>query len=215
MINNSKIGIKGFTKLYFYKNNYFYNLTLESCYWAGFIAADGYMRKNKKTICITLSLKDKNHLIKFSKAVSGRNLVKTYDNYCSLEITSKGLYNSLNNIYNIYSKKSFSYSPPTNLSAKKTLAFLKGYLDGDGCFHLTKSTFPSIHIVGSQNTVKWIKKQLINLVKLDITHLSIRNNKSIKQFTISGKNAIIAYNTLKKIKTPELERKWNKFEVFK
>ena len=45
------------------------NLTIDSCYWAGFIAADGNIAKNKKQITISLQHDDKTHLIKFKKLI--------------------------------------------------------------------------------------------------------------------------------------------------
>ena len=46
-------------------DNYFESYTLENCYYAGFIAADGNIDKNLKKITITLSNKDKGFLENF------------------------------------------------------------------------------------------------------------------------------------------------------
>lgn len=44
--------------------------SLESYYWAGFIAADGHIQDGKRLI-VALSIKDKNHLGKLSSFLGG------------------------------------------------------------------------------------------------------------------------------------------------
>jgi hypothetical protein len=49
-----KMGIKKGYRKYTYHKNYFSKLTPESCYWAGFLAADAYISKQKNTISLDL-----------------------------------------------------------------------------------------------------------------------------------------------------------------
>src|SRR5271154_2141644 len=50
-------------KRHFRNKDTFSNLTLETCYWAGFIAADGCIT-DKNVLVVCLSNVDKNHLEK-------------------------------------------------------------------------------------------------------------------------------------------------------
>lgn len=46
-------------------DHFFDTYTKESCYWAGFILADGFLRKDSPTLHIKLSKKDIEHLYNF------------------------------------------------------------------------------------------------------------------------------------------------------
>lgn len=45
----------------------------ETYYWIGFILADGHISKNNRLV-VTLSVKDKNHLIKLQKYLEIENM---------------------------------------------------------------------------------------------------------------------------------------------
>ncbi len=52
--------------------------TEEKAYWLGFIFADGYIsNKNGKRVGITLKSSDRDHIIKFAKAISATYPVNT------------------------------------------------------------------------------------------------------------------------------------------
>ena len=48
----------------------------EKSYWAGFIAADGNIRKDFLKMRIELNIKDYSHLEKFKKSINGNNPIK-------------------------------------------------------------------------------------------------------------------------------------------
>lgn len=58
--------------MYKYNRNFFESINTESqAYWAGFIAADGNVRKDFLKMRIELNIKDKNHLFKLREDIQG------------------------------------------------------------------------------------------------------------------------------------------------
>ena len=126
----------------------------ESFYLAGFIAADGCIKKRKNSsknlrhdLQITLSMSDKKHLENIKNIIksehpiynfliknSKRNL-KWNDSWSSqLTITSEKIVNDLEK-FNITPKKSLTYKFPLWLVDHPLCNhFMRGYFDGDGCF---------------------------------------------------------------------------------
>ena len=61
-----------------------------SCYWAGFILADGYVRTEKRNLLsIKLSIKDLSHLEKFKEAIKFEGSIEVNKDFCRISISSK------------------------------------------------------------------------------------------------------------------------------
>jgi hypothetical protein len=163
-------------KKYSYNEDYFSKLTLESCYWAGFIAADGCLFEPRKSLSISLAIKDKQHLIKFKEAIEFTGKVK--ESYttcngkkfkiCTLRIYNCGnIWKDLINIFNITPKKSLTLVPP-NLNINSLIeAFIIGYIDGDGSIgeqRLSSNLNDTLYfnVIGTNNLLSWIKSYFIN-----------------------------------------------------
>lgn len=163
--------------------------TKEKAYWLGFIAADGciYKRNNNKSgsfLVISLSRKDKNHLIKF-KEFMGSNVPildfiqdKGYSNHTEMSkiiINSTDLVNDLC-LLGITNKKSLTLKPP-KINPQYYLPFIKGYFDGDGSLYKIKSTNNwGLNFEGTKEMLEWIA---------DVLHL---NNKLEKRYKDNPNN---------------------------
>lgn len=115
--------------------------TEKAAYWAGFIAADGYINTYKKgnaqyNVMIEISQKDKSHLEKLAQDIGKR--ITDYDkrNSCKLNLTSNHICNKLNE-YNITPKKSLTLQFPTNIDNTYIHHYIRGYIDGDGSLYNT------------------------------------------------------------------------------
>jgi intein-encoded DNA endonuclease-like protein len=133
--------------------DYFENPNTEkSTYWAGFIAADGYIYNPNKgnsqsSLTIELAIKDKKHLSKL-----GADLCKNITDYdkhnsCKLRVTSNKICKDLEQ-YKIYQNKSLTLKFPENINNKNIHHFIRGYFDGDGSF------YKIYDIVGNQQFLK-------------------------------------------------------------
>lgn len=126
-------------------------------YWLGFIAADGYISSDIKNprLVLTLALKDISHLEKFKKELSFSGKISTinqfhkatnkYNQICSIEIRRTKFYNDLINL-GVTSKKSLSLKLPS-LSDNLMKHFLRGFVDGDGCWTIDKQNRMSFGLV--------------------------------------------------------------------
>ena len=185
-------------------DNSFSKKTMLSCYWAGFIAADGCISNNELRVC--LSKTDLNHLIKlkfFLKSLSKITCSKTTTNVY-ISCNSKKIVKNLYDIYNITPRKSLTLKSPNNLTYLQSLAYIIGYIDGDGCISYN-GKYIRLRIMGTINTLEWINFILKRKSK-PVTHC-----KS-KIFIISFKKlyAQNLYKIAKQYKLPILDRKWNK-----
>lgn len=128
-----------------------------SDYWAGFIAADGciYNKKGQKRLVINLSIIDKKHLEKFN---IGYPITNGSRNSCVLDVPSDFLCNYLKDKYNIIERKTLTLIYPIDL--KNHNHFIRGYFDGDGCFHLSEGKYLTANIVGNLNFLETLKEIL-------------------------------------------------------
>jgi hypothetical protein len=164
-----KIGIRKTTKRYLDEDT-FSKYTKESCYWAGFLAADGWV--SQRRLGCELSAKDENHLYKLrtflkSNAEITRRTRESYGksfNYCSIHISSVKLVKDLDINFNIVPNKSLVYCHPDNLPGEFIRDFIRGYIDGDGSigWHKYNKVFRLSVCSGSLELITWIKDNILN-----------------------------------------------------
>jgi hypothetical protein len=167
-----RLGLADKQRKYYQNDNYFNQYTIERCYWAGFIAADGNIHKNKDKVIVQLSSSDLDHLEKLKNVVNYTGPIRNYQNNFSgmsvLQISSKQMVNDLFRLFNITPKKSKTLIPPTLLLEDHIRAFIRGYFDGDGCLSSSWS------VVGTEQMVQWIVKNLA-------IYVGTNQNQSIRQ----------------------------------
>lgn len=207
--------IMSYAAIKFDKNEFFFeNITEKSAYYAGLLAADGYITKTNNGIDITLHKQDKHILEEFAKDINYNGTIKfKRKKYVKLFLFSKKLVQDLYTIYNITNKKSLTLIAPNLIKPSQKLAFIKGYLDGDGCIYLTSGDNRlAIGFVGTQKMLEWIKNEFDILTpENNIANVVMAPTKSgnpLFRYIITGKRAEKIYNILFKLKTPYLIRKW-------
>jgi DNA-binding CsgD family transcriptional regulator len=132
-------------------HNIFSTDTESSFYLAGFIAADGCIKSKKgttsKSLYIGLSNKDRTHLEKIRDALEAEHPIGDYevknskrnpkwsDTICSsMSITSAQIYSDLQR-FNITERKTHTLTLPDWMRDHPLRHhFIRGYIDGDGCF---------------------------------------------------------------------------------
>jgi hypothetical protein len=226
--------------------NYFAEKSLQACYWAGFIAADGCIHKRKEgqnIFSIQLSQKDKYHLINFKNDIEyNGNIIKILvtkktriigkyqfinnNNSYVLSISSQKICDDLASIFNIHPRKSLTHEPPIGLTEEQELAFLIGYIDGDGCISVIKNYkdkngFPNnrlypiyFQILGTELFLNWAKSKIIKFSTFKFNGKVCKTKSKAFQIQIRGKFAYDVLTYLSKISVPKLERKWDKIKNF-
>ena len=160
---------------YTYNYNFFKEDNEQSFYVAGFLAADGYVNKKQTNVTLALAIKDKEHLIKIRNLICDSKIhyyrqKEMYDS-CRFTIHSKEITNDLFR-FGIGNKKSQTYSMPSwMMSHPMTHHFLRGYVDGDGCWCiLTKKLKTPRATFKLEGTLKFLN---------DFNELTINKNKKI------------------------------------
>ena len=219
------IGIKGnskFKRKYKVNDDFFANKeSLECLYWAGFIAADGCVCSPKKN-CLRIKIKDTDieHLKIFQQSIGydGKLHVskKNSNTYVCINIHSKKIVDDLA-WFNITKRKSLTLEPPP-LDGEQSLAFLIGYIDGDGCISIEKLKNRNerlrLSMVGTYNMICWAKAILDDIAPFS-TNAKPRKTGKVFVYSIASKKALDALSELQKINVPKLGRKWNKIDQYR
>lgn len=134
----------------------------EKFYWLGFLYADGNISKTGNRLEVRLSIKDINHLEKFRKFLNLTTEFRTgvCDGYefCHLSVRNKHLWETLNSLGCSPCKSLTLLFPKSGIFKHNPiflLAFIRGYVDGDGCLSLYKNSNGSIrtelNVVGTES----------------------------------------------------------------
>lgn len=105
-----------------------------SCYWGGFLAADGNV-DSKKRIRLMLQYDDIGHLEKFKELLGSTHMIASNTdqyNRCSFEFTHKKMCEDLERNFNIVPNKTDKLVFPSHLTTEQLRHYIRGYFDGDG-----------------------------------------------------------------------------------
>lgn len=213
-----------FKPKYFCNDSFFAIPNPINSYWAGFIAADGSIDKRDSRLAIELGIKDEIILQTFKTQIEYTGIIsytKTKrDNIVQprINIFSKKIVNDLNNNFNITPRKSLTLKPPNNLDKDCTEAFIKGYIDGDGCFYLAKdyhrgtgNFIPHLSILGTFEILSWIQNYINTLTNIGGAG-SLARERSVWVLQYKRHKCLYIYKNLCPNPTFLLERKWRKFD---
>ncbi len=205
----------------FYKLKILYNNTNINYYWYGYIMADGYLSV-KGELKVAISNKDYTHLEKLSLLLKSNIHIKERQTvykkavYCILSCKDVIYGVKLRKKLNIIDKKTYNAPSLSFIKNKKHfLAFLAGFIDGDGHIeYYTKKTgdqTPStIRIMCHGNwytNLEFLQKCLDEYLNIKSTIKYSRKTYPI--LTIYKKDNILKLKEeFLKMKLPIMERKW-------
>lgn len=215
-LKKSSIKLRKRSPSHHYNTHFFSAYTLESCYWAGFIMADGCIRRT--CIHIKLANKDRPHLQKFLDCIRSNYDINGTD-YCTIDISGQWFLNDLANNFGITPRKTFTTTYP-DIPSNMDKHFIRGILDGDGC--ITRTTCPSINFIGTEELMTTLTRKFQSLgVRLKSGNEYPpfqRTNKNIGHIHYSGKNAKLILDWLysESVPTLRLDRKYTRYtDLFK
>lgn len=205
------------------KNESYFNVPNKTnSYWAGFIAADGYLGEEKNTLSITLNSKDIDHLEILKKEIHPEfelKIQKYNSNFdgkdrdiCRFNIVSKNIIQDLKNNWGLHQAKTHTIRFPSHLQIANKKSFLCGYLDGDGSINIIKNKKDKIQlsICGNQEFLNEMSIFLRTDGNINISN-NVYKTKGIFTFAVGGKTAIKVLDFLFDETLPLLERKWDKY----
>jgi len=193
--NNIQMKSRGMYRQISVDDNAFSELTPSSCYWAGFIAADGNVQQGNY-LNIKLKGIDAKHLEKFGQFSKFDGNVSIRHNekwdYCKIAFRSRKIVDDLCENFSIIPNKSLVLQPPHIDDLELIRHFIRGYFDGDGCFYFgTKRKVMSFEIYsGSKDMVVWILDNIKKCVKVGNPSVS-RKGKNVYRFQFCGNRQVV------------------------
>lgn len=182
----SRMGLKKYP--YTCNYSYFNEIdTEEKAYWLGFLTADGWINKSKKTnsgvVGVELQYGDIGHLKKFNKSICGNYQIadrwrpcsiSTKDqnknhHTCIIRIFSTTMYTTLCNL-GFSNNKSYDFCIP-NIRNDLIRHYIRGYFDGDGCLCFTNKSF-RINFTTASRT---LNNDVVNILRTSGINVSESN----------------------------------------
>src|ERR1700733_4833057 len=201
-----------------HSKNFFTTPNIVNCYWAGFIAADGCI-VDARHLVVLLKRDDVGHLQQFCRDIEydgniyyGSSTLKGREyGRCQIEISNaEKIIHDLNVNFAIHKQKSLTYTHP-ELQGDLALAFLKGYIDGDG--HIDVEKRKRLSVCGTRETLTWIKTIFDEYSPARSSNgliADVRQQGNIFAYEIGGQRAIKMLEILAAVPCPALPRKWDK-----
>lgn len=196
---------------YSVNEKYFTKPTIENCYYAGFIAADGNIRDQKnrptKALVIHINSKDREILERLKEAMRYTGPVTDWkkDSSSTLKVTNNQLCEDLEENFNITPRKTHTLKPPNLFDPDFIKAYIIGLIDGDGSIGRTKNGGYAIRICGTKDLLNWVR----GFIGIKTVHPS--RDENIWSLSYSGSSAKEVAKLLSSVKAVQrLGRKWDK-----
>jgi hypothetical protein len=210
-------------RIYGVDRNYFYYLTNESCYWAGFIGADGTILERDRGVKIGLQERDRWHLEKFAYSCGFSGPIAVYPQYSNknAQNTASLTVNSvpewlwdLNSCFNITPRKSLTLRPPNLNDHNYILSYIAGYIDGDGCIDIKKDGQPRISVYGTYHMLSFIKEFFDRVAPPAnrVVGAKVIPKVNIFRYSICGKRVLQISDACANLGLPLLKRKWGRIK---
>lgn len=197
-------------------------------YWAGFIAADGYINHETGQLVVMLSSKDRDHLQKLADFIETN--VKDY--YTSAEqhfpmvrvsVQEPTAVKSFIDKFDFNPRK--TYNPPESLtlSGNKFLAYWAGFIDGDGSIvlarprndgHRNAALRVECHVSWANVLDNFVTKlhAMFEIECKTKAHIYKKNNgREYVNISIANSNLLLQLKeSLYELDLPLMERKWSR-----
>lgn len=220
---------------YNYNRDYFYKPNYMNCFFAGILAADGCVfdrRGAYRDLTWTLESKDRGLLEIFKKELNYNGEIYDWFNSGEKYKNKKGENHSRIHLhtlrqmgidlevnFNIVPNKTLRLGPPNLKDIELKLAYLVGFINGDGCIAFSEKRGPTIRIGGAGiGLLKWCSELFYDLKIRTPRHrkpnvIYAPGTSNCYLFIISNVAAMRMYELLKLVPVPILERKWVRPEI--
>lgn len=223
---------------YVHNENFWSEINPITCYYAGYIAADGNLSQSRKEFSLSLSGCDINILRLFKKLSSFTGPIDTYKrkNYkketlktvSTIRISCKDKwYDDLEKNFNITPIKTYRLSYPNINDDYLKWCFIIGYIDGDGwtTFQVKRKDRCVLGMVScSFDILRWINQEIdkkfsilynINHKKSKIAEPQRVSKQKYYEYIITGFRANVIIDYIRQFPLPKLSRKWDRIEILK
>ena len=224
-----KINNMGLSKLRKFNKEYFSSINATKAYWMGFIYADGWIvynpYKRNYELGIQLQAQDLYHLETFRDEIGGNHKI-TSKHFEGIIHNNKVSSVTDSNVLRIFSKSIVTDLMKWNILPNKSdlpnypvipneffIDFLRGYIDGDGCFYFdTKRHLMFIHITSAHREVlDYIRQTLYSSFEIS-TSVYQENTKKYRLYCYVQSDCLKLCKLLYySSDIPYLKRKYEKY----
>lgn len=203
-------------------DSFFKSYNKNSCYWAGFIMADGCIRKKQRIVSIKLQIRDRNHLEKLKILSKFEGNVRDYKKlgYSAIDVRNKSWMIDLKRNFLITPRKSHTAKFNINIPRKYLNHFIRGIMDGDGSVSCRvsknrRNKYLSVSFTGTLNIINNIVKFISEFIDVIIPKIQhpLRENNNYSSISYTCLNAERVLNWIYKGSNDEirLDRKYEKW----
>jgi hypothetical protein len=197
-------------RFYKVRDDAFSNWSEESAYWLGFISADGYLYEKTKTLIVTLSEKDKEHLAKFRDFIAPNNPIYVRHGRATLRIRSDRIYDSLITL-GVTPRKSLTLNFP-NIPESFFRPYILGYSDGDGSIFCTKDGLIVWKVLGTYLFLKSMSENIKSRVGVEMNVNKCTDCRAYN-IQVAGEKAKRILRWLYTEATIYLDRKYQRYRL--
>lgn len=229
---------RGFNNLYTtpfkysYDRAFFSRVTLETCYWGAIMTTDGCisMRKGIPTIIWVAAEKDKPHMEAFKAAIKSNHPLNRRTNRCQISTTDPNKHHvnyaialenarewaaDLERHFGVTHNKTLRCPPPSLPTLAHKLAYIRGYIDGDGFITCDKEGVLDVGICGiNREMIAWVKSVVDDMglptakkVIPSLVHQA--KDENCYYYHVRGFRAAVLFELLRRLPVPNLSRKWD------
>ncbi len=218
---------------YTYDKAFFGRVTLETCYWAAILTTDGcIMWRNARPLIVWgAAEKDIRHMETFKASVQSTHPLRQGKARCNLSTSDPKRYHlyraitfenatewatDLERHFGVTHNKTLRCPPPSLPTLAHKLAYVRGYIDGDG--FITSNENDGVMTVGvcgvNREMIAWIKDVVDGM---DLPKAKKGPPAMIRQgideqcyyYTVRGFRAAVLFELLRRVSAPNLARKWD------
>lgn len=183
---------------------------LHAAYWAGFIAADGcVVRHPRNEVKIGLHYKDRGQLERFCRDTQFDGPITTQRQMVRITVCSAHCWLwDLELIYNIGPAKTKTLQPP-NVTGRMALAYIVGYIDGDGCWAVLnrRRGYRMLNLLGTYEVLTWMVETLREN-GASVGNVSVLPYHGVYKVTFQCSHAVTIARLLDSLPIEKMERKW-------
>lgn len=218
---------------YTYDTSFFSEVTLNTCYWSAILTTDGCIswRKGRPTIIWSVAEKDKGHMELFKQTIRSTHPLNRHLARCQLStkdttkmhvnytITLEGATEWTTDLarhFGVTHNKTLRCPPPNLPTLLHKLAYIRGYIDGDGTItHNPSDGVMGIGVCGvNREMIAWVREvvESMNLPKAKKARPALifqASGENCYYYNVRGFRAAVLLELLRRVPVPNLARKWN------